>query len=285
LQNKILFFVANISFSELSHFFINLLCEKPNFNTIFAEKLKNMIFLLSKEIRSFFSSLIGYLVIAVFLTVTGSCLWVFSSVLNIASGGYASLDSLFYIAPWVFLFLVPAITMRSFAEETKTGTIEILLTKPIGELQLVAAKFLAAIVLVLIALLPCLIYIFSVWRLGNPPGNLDTGATYGAMIGLVLLSGIYASIGTFTSSLTDNQIIAFITAALTAFIFYEGFDAIANTIENAVIQDFVSYFSIKEHYTSISKGVVDFKDLSYFLGVTLTFLLLTRLRLQSRKWK
>jgi ABC-2 type transport system permease protein len=205
-------------------------------------------------------------------------------VLNIPESGYASLDSLFYIAPWVFLFLVPAITMRSFAEEIKTGTIELLLTKPISEMQLVAAKFLAAVALVLIALLPCVVYIISVWQLGNPPGNLDTGATYGAMIGLLFLGAVYAAIGTFASSLTDNQVIAFIVAALTSFVFYEGFDALAQLISAAGMQDFVSYLGIKEHYASVSRGVVDFRDLVYFFGVMLLFLFLTRLKLQSRKW-
>jgi len=244
-----------------------------------------MRYLFIKEIQGFFSSLTGYLVIAVFLAVTGLCLWVFPGVLNIPESGYASLDSLFYIAPWVFLFLVPAITMRSFAEETKTGTIELLFTKPISEWQLTVAKFLAAATLVLIALLPCVVYIISVWRLGNPAGNLDTGATYGAMIGLILLGAVYAAIGTFASSLTDNQIIAFIAAALTAFVFYEGFDALAKLISAAGVQDFVSYLGIKEHYSSISRGVVDLRDLVYFFGVMLVFLLLTRLKLQSRKWK
>jgi ABC-2 type transport system permease protein len=244
-----------------------------------------MFFLFKKEIQGFFSTLTGYLVIIVFLAVTGVCLWVFPGALNIPESGYASLDSLFYIAPWVFLFLVPAITMRSFSEEIKTGTIELLLTKPISELQLTVAKFLAAATLILIALLPCIVYIISVWRLGNPPGNLDTGATYGAMTGLLLLGAVYAAIGTFMSSLTDNQVVAFITAAVTSFVFYEGFDALAQLFTDAVMQDFITYLGIKEHYASISRGVVDFRDLVYFFGVMLLFLLLTRLKLQSRKWK
>jgi len=244
-----------------------------------------MHFLFKKEVQGFFSSLTGYLMITVFLAVTGLCLWVFPGVLNIPESGYASLDSLFYIAPWVFLFLVPAITMRSFAEEIKTGTIELLLTKPVSEWQLAVSKFLAATALVLIALLPCVVYIFSVWQLGNPPGNLDTGATYGAMIGLILLGAVYAAIGTFASSLTDNQIVSFIAAALISFIFYEGFDALAQLISEAGVQDFISYLGIREHYASISRGVVDLRDLVYFFGVMLMFLLLTRLKLQSRKWK
>ena len=245
-----------------------------------------MRYLLKKEIQGFFSSLTGYLVIAVFLCVTGLCLWVFPGVLNIPESGYASLDSLFYIAPWVFLFLAPAVTMRSFAEEIKTGTIELLLTKPVSEWQIVTAKFLAAVTLVLIALSPCAVYIVSVWLLGNPPGNMDSGATYGAMMGLMLLGAIYVAIGTFASSLTDNQVIAFIAAALTSFVFYEGFDALAQLASSSPgVQDFVSYLGIKEHYASISRGVVDLRDLVYFFGVMLLFLSLTRLKLQSQKWK
>ncbi len=244
-----------------------------------------MRFLLKKEIQGFFSSLTGYLVIVVFLAVTGLCLWVLPGVLNIPESGYAALDSLFYIAPWIFLFLLPAITMRSFSEEIKTGTIELLLTKPISEMQIVVAKFLASVLLALIALLPCIVYVISVWQLGNPPGNLDTGATYGAMIGLLLLGAVYAAIGTFTSSLTDNQVVAFISAAVIAFVFFEGFDALAGLISSPGIQDFISYLGIKEHYASISRGVVDLRDLIYFFGVMCFFLLFTRLRLQSRKWK
>jgi ABC-2 type transport system permease protein len=241
--------------------------------------------LFKREILSFFSSLTGYLVLIVFLAITGLCLWVFPGVLNIPESGYASLDGLFYIAPWVFLFLVPAITMRSFSEEMRSGTLELLLTKPVSEIKLIFAKYLAAAVLVLISLLPCIVYIISVLRLGSPPGNLDTGATYGALIGLLLLGAVYAAVGTFTSSLTDNQVIAFIAAALLSFIFYEGFDALARLISNAGVQDFIIYLGIKEHYASISRGVVDSRDLTYFFGVIILFLMLTRLKLQSRKWK
>jgi ABC-2 type transport system permease protein len=244
-----------------------------------------MYYLLRKEIQGFFSSLTGYMVIIVFLAVTGSCLWVLPGVLNIPESGYAALDGLFYIAPWVFLFLAPAITMRSFAEERKSGTIELLLTKPIDEWHIVLAKFLAATALIILALLPCVVYIVSVWRLGNPPGNLDTGATYGALTGLLLLGGIYAAIGTFASSLTENQVVAFISSALICFIFYEGFDALAALISVAEAQDIVSWFGVKRHYSSISRGLIDFRDLTYFFGIMLVFLLLTRLKLQSRKWE
>ncbi|MDR1864609.1 MAG: gliding motility-associated ABC transporter permease subunit GldF [Bacteroidales bacterium] len=241
--------------------------------------------LFKKEIRGFFSSPTGYLVIIVFLAVTGLCLWVFPGVLNIPENGYASLEGLFYIAPWVFLFLAPAVTMRSFAEEIKTGTIELLLTKPVSEGRIVLAKFLAAVALVALALLPCAVYAVSVWRLGNPPGNLDTGATFGAAIGLLLLGGIYAAIGTFTSTLTDSQVVAFISAAAGCFIFYEGFDALSGVMASAALQDLVAWFGVKTHYSSVSRGVIDFRDMAYFFGVPAIFLLLARLRLQSRKWK
>ena len=244
-----------------------------------------MWYLLRKEVNFFFSSLTGYLVVLVFLAVTGTCLWVLPGVLNIPDSGYASLDSLFYIAPWVFLFLIPAITMRSFSEEIKSGTIELLLTKPIGEMQLVSAKFLAAVLLIFISLLPCAVYFASVWFLGNPPGNLDTGAACGAMIGLFFLASVYASSGVFISSLTDNQVVAFISTAVLCFVFYEGFDALAQPISSPVLKDFVSTFGIKGHYTSISRGVIDSRDLIYFLVIILLFLFLTRLKLQSRKWK
>jgi ABC-2 type transport system permease protein len=244
-----------------------------------------MYYLLKKEIKGFFSSLTGYLVVIVFLAVTGLCLWVFPGTLNIPENGYAGLDSLFYIAPWVFLFLAPAITMRSFAEESKSGTLELLLTKPISEWQLTLAKFLAAAALIVIALLPCVVYFVSVWRLGNPPGNLDTGATYGAMIGLLLLGGIYAAIGVFASSLTDNQVVAFILAAVLCFVFYAGFDALGSLFTSGAAQDAIGWFGVSGHYSSISRGVVDSRDLVYFFGVMLTFLLLATLKLQSRKWK
>ena len=241
-----------------------------------------MFFLFNKEVQGFFSSLTGYMVVSVFLIVTGLCLWVFPGVLNIPQSGYASLESLFFIAPWVFLFLVPAITMRSFAEEIKTGTIELLLTKPISELQIVLAKFFAATALVFIALLPCLIYFYSVWQLGMTPGNLDTGATIGSLIGLLLLGAVYAATGTFTSAMTDNQIIAFIAAAVIAFVFYEGFDVLSELVENPELHDFITYLGIKEHYASISRGVVDMRDIVYFFSVITLFLLVTQMKLKNR---
>jgi len=188
-----------------------------------------MYSLFKKEIKTFLGSLIGYLVIVVFLLVTGLFLWIFPGVYNIPDNGYATLEGLFLLAPWVYLFLVPAITMRSFADEKRTGTIEILLTHPITDFQLVLAKFLAGLALVIFSLLPTLLYFLSVYLLGNPVGSIDVGATWGSYIGLFFLAAIYVAIGIFASSLTDNQIVSFILAMAISFVFYLGLDFIASS--------------------------------------------------------
>ena len=243
-----------------------------------------MLMLLSKEIRNFFTSITGYVVIIVFLLANSAFIWLFPGDMNILDTGYASLDSFFTFAPWIFLFLVPAITMRSFAEETKTGTMEFLLTKPITNMQLVMAKYLGSLALVLLALIPCLIFYYSVWALGNPPGNLDTGGTWGAFIGLFLLAAIYVAIGIFASSLTDNQIIAFIIAFLISFFFYQGFDFLATLPMLQHIDTFIMNLGINEHYKSISRGVLDSRDIIYYLIVIVLFNLFTKTKLQSHTW-
>jgi ABC-2 type transport system permease protein len=188
-----------------------------------------MYSLFKKEIKTFFGSLIGYLAILVFLLVTGLFLWVFPGAYNIPDNGYATLEGLFSLAPWLYLFLVPAITMRFFADEKRTGTLEILLTRPLSDFQLIFAKFLAGMVLVTFSLLPTLLYFLSVYLLGNPVGSIDTGATWGSFFGLFFLAAIYVAIGIFASSLTDNQIVSFILAMVLSFIFYLGFDFIASS--------------------------------------------------------
>jgi ABC-2 type transport system permease protein len=243
-----------------------------------------MLMLLSKEIRNFFTSITGYVVIIVFLLANSAFIWLFPGDMNILDTGYATLDSFFTFAPWIFLFLVPAITMRSFAEETKTGTMEFLLTKPITNMQLVMAKYLGSLALVLFALIPCLIFYYSVWALGNPPGNLDTGGTWGAFIGLFLLAAIYVAIGIFASSLTDNQIIAFIIAFLISFFFYQGFDFLATLPMLQHIDTFIMNLGINEHYKSISRGVLDSRDIIYYLIVIVLFNLFTKTKLQSHTW-
>ncbi|HKJ79229.1 MAG TPA: gliding motility-associated ABC transporter permease subunit GldF, partial [Prolixibacteraceae bacterium] len=231
-----------------------------------------MYSLFKKEIKTFLGSLIGYLAILVFLLVTGLFLWVFPGVYNIPENGYATLGGLFELAPWLYLFLIPAITMRFFADEKRSGTIEILLTRPISDVKLVLAKFFAGLVLVVISLLPTLIYFVSVYLLGNPVGNIDAGATWGSFIGLFFLAAIYIAIGVFASSLTDNQIVSFILAMALSFVFYLGFDFIAGSGIPYVLEQFFSWMSINNHYRSISRGVVDLRDLIYFIGMALIFI-------------
>ncbi|HQQ12027.1 MAG TPA: gliding motility-associated ABC transporter permease subunit GldF [Bacteroidales bacterium] len=243
-----------------------------------------MTALFKKEIRSFLHSLIGYLVMGVFLLINGLFLWVFPTDFNIPDFGYASLDGLFIMAPFVFLFLVPAVTMRSFAEEQRSGTMELLLTKPLTDMQIIGAKFLAGLALVLLSLLPTLVYFISVYRLGLPPGNLDTGGIAGAYAGLFLLSAAFVAIGLFCSSLTDNQIIAFILAVLLSGFMYIGFDFIFSLSLFGPADLLIQQLGIETHYQSISRGVIDTRDLLYFASLIALFLGLTRLSLSSRKW-
>ena len=234
-----------------------------------------MYSLLKKEITSFFGSFTGYVVVFVFLLATSLFLWVFPGNYNIPESGYSSLEGLFSLAPWVYLFLVPAITMRLFAEEKRLGTMEVLLTRPLSVFQIVFAKFLAGLLLVSISLLPTLIYFYSVFALGNPVGNIDTGGTWGAYIGLFFLAAIYVAIGLLASSFTDNQIFAFIIALFLSFFAYLGFDLVASMQLPSTVQQTISGFGINEHYISISRGVVDSRDLMYFIVAVFLFLFLT----------
>ena len=243
-----------------------------------------MVALLKKEIGSFLSSLMGYIVITVFLLVIGLFLWVFPLDSNILVFGYANIDGLFTLAPFVFLFLIPAITMRMFAEEKKTGTIELILTQPITDLKIILAKFFAGVILVTIALIPTLIYYYSVHQLGLPPGNIDTGAMWGSYIGLLLLGATFVAMGLFASSITDNQIISFIIAVVLCGFVYMGFEFIWSLDLFGDLDLFIRSLGISSHYASISRGVVDTRDLIYFLSVIAIFILLTKFSLASRKW-
>lgn len=243
-----------------------------------------MFSLFLKEIRSFLSSFLGYIVIVVFLTVIGLFLWVFPTAFNVLDFGYANVDGLFVIAPFVFLFLVPAVTMRSFADEQKSGTIELLLTRPISDLQIILAKFFAACLLVVFSLLPTLIYYFSVYQLGFPPGNIDSGAFFGSFLGLLFLGSSFVSIGIFTSSITDNQVISFILAVLFSAFFYLGFEFIYSLEWFGSLDLFINSLGISAHYSSISRGVIDTRDLFYFLSLITFFLFLTKFSLARRKW-
>lgn len=244
-----------------------------------------MYSLFKKEIKTFLGSLIGYLVVLVFLLVTGLFLWVFPGVYNIPENGYATLESLFLLAPWLYLFLIPAITMRLFADEKRAGTIEILLTHPISDLQIVLAKFFAGLALVVFSLLPTLLYFLSVYLLGNPVGSIDVGATWGSFIGLFFLAAIYVAIGVFASSITDNQIVSFILAMCISFVFYLGFEFVASSGIPYFLDQILTYFSINNHYLSISRGVVDMRDMVYFVGMALLFIYFTRVLLRQGNLK
>ena len=243
-----------------------------------------MYALFKKEISNFLSSLIGIMVIVVFLLITGLFLWVFQSDFNLLTYGYANLDGLFILAPWVFLFLVPAVTMRSFAEENRTGTIEMLLTKPLSDWQIIMAKFLASVALVLLSLIPTGVYYFSVYRLGLPMGNLDSGGIMGSYIGLFLLSASFIAIGIFCSAVTNNQILAFILSVFLCGFIYIGFEFIYSLSLFGPIDLFIQRLGMAAHYSSISRGVVDTRDILYFLSVMALFLSATKLVLASRKW-
>ncbi len=243
-----------------------------------------MLPLVRKEINIFLSSITGYVVIIVFLVANSLFMWVFPGELNILDSGYATLDTLFLIAPWVFLFLVPAVTMKMFAEEKRSGTLELLLTWPVSDLQIIMAKFLSGVILVLFSLLPALVYYYSVYQLGSPPGNLDTGGVWGSFAGLFFLASAYVAIGIFASSITDNQIVAFITAVIISFFFYIGFDSIASLPLFSNTEEFIVYLGINEHYRSMSRGVIDTRDVIYFVSLMAVFILITRVVLQSRRW-
>ena len=243
-----------------------------------------MINILKKEINTFFSSLIGYITIAVFLLITGLFLWVFPET-NIINSGFASLDNFFLMAPWIFMFLIPALSMRSISEEYNTGTIEILNTKPLTDWQIVLGKYFAVLLLLLASLIPTLIYYYTVYQLGSPIGNIDTGATNGSYIGLMLLAASFSAIGMFASSLSNNQIVAFILAVFLCFFFYTGFEYLSLLdVFFAKMDHFIEQLGLYAHYNSISRGVVDLRDVVYFISFVVIFLFLTVISLQRRTW-
>lgn len=239
--------------------------------------------LYKKEINTYLNSLIAYIVIAVFLTSIGLLMWVFPET-SILRYGFADMYTLFSLTPYVFMFLIPAITMRSFAEERKSGTMELLLTQPITDLNLVLGKFLSAWTIVVFALLPTLIYYFSVYQLGSPVGNLDSAGIAGSYVGLVFLGGVFTAIGILASSLTENQVVAFILAVFLSFLLFSGINSLASLDfwENSAL--FISQLGILHHYDAMSRGLIDSRNLTYFLSVIIVMLLLTQLKLASRKW-
>lgn len=242
-----------------------------------------MIQVLAKEFSSFLNSFIAYIVIGVFLTGVGLLMWVFPET-SVLEYGYADMDTLFSFGPYVFIFLIPAITMRSFAEEAKGGTMELLLTKPLSDWDVILGKFFACFFLVMMALLPTLIYYFSVFLLGNPVGNVDTPGVIGSYLGLILLGAVFCAIGIFSSSITPNQIVSFMLAAFLSYLLFSGFESLAALniwSENALA---IKQLGLINHYEALSKGLIDSRDLVYFGSIIALMLLFTRVVMGARSW-
>ncbi len=233
-----------------------------------------MIEILIKEIRSFLSSLIAYITIAVFLIGIGLFMWVFPDT-NLLDYGYAQMDTLFYLAPYIFIFLISAITMRSFSEEKRNGTIEILSTKPITSTDIILGKFLASLILVLFSILPTILYYYTVYQLGAVKGNLDSGAIIGSYLGLFFLGACYVSVGLFASAITENQIVSFILGMFLCFMMYAAFSRISQLDMPSGLAYLLEWLGIDYHYNSISRGVLDTRDIVYFLSFVMFFLELT----------
>ena len=242
-----------------------------------------MIALFRKEISVFFSTLIGYLIIGIFQLINSILLWSDFSDMNILSYGYADIDIFFTSAPLFFLLFIPAISMRVFTEEYSSGTIEILITKSINSLQIVIAKFLAVFVLVIFAILPTLIYVASIYYLGENIGNLDLAGIMGSYLGLIFLCALFSAISIYASSLASNQIISFAFAILLCTLFYFGFDVLSELSFFQNFDLFIQQLGISFHYEMMSKGLVKLSDIIYFVSVTTLFIKLTELVITERK--
>jgi ABC-2 type transport system permease protein len=242
-----------------------------------------MLQVLTKEFNSFLNSLIAYMVIGVFLVVMGLLVWVFPET-SVLEYGYADMETLFSVGPYVFVFLIPAITMRSFAEEKKAGTMELLFTKPLRDWDIILGKYLASFLLVLFALIPTIVYYYSLYRLGNPAGNLDTPGIIGSYIGLAMLAASFCAVGIFSSCITPNQIVAFIVASFLCFLLFTGFESISTLSFWSANALQVKQLGILYHYESMSRGLIDTRDIVYFLSVIFLMLSITKLILGSRQW-
>ena len=237
--------------------------------------------ILLREIKSFFGSPIGYLVIGLFLILNGLFLWVFQGEYNILNTGFADMSPFFTLAPWILIFLIPAVTMRSFSDEKKQGTLELLLTKPLSIWEIVNGKFLAAVVLIIMAIIPTFIYVLAISNLGMLEGNIDMGSTIGSYFGLLFLIAAYSAIGVFSSTLSDNQIVAFIIAVFVSFLLFFGFEGMANLSPS--MANYISVLGMQEHFKSMGRGVLDTRDILYFVSITILFLSFTVYKLKTVK--
>ncbi|RYZ47693.1 MAG: gliding motility-associated ABC transporter permease subunit GldF [Sphingobacteriales bacterium] len=237
-----------------------------------------------KEINSFFSSIVGYVAILIFLIACGLFLWIIPDT-SILDYGYATLDRFFEMAPWFLMLLIPAVTMRSMADEFRGGTIEWLSTKPLSDLDIILGKYFAALSLVVFAILPTLIYVLTIASLSAVPDNLDTGGIAGSYIGLVFLAATFTAVGIFCSSLTSNQVVAFLVALFACYLLYSGFEALSKLPSfTGGIDYYLGMVGMSFHYNSISRGVIDTRDVIYFVSVVILFIALTRLSLNRRTW-
>ena len=235
-----------------------------------------------KEINSFFATPLAYLIIGIFLILCGLFLWVFSGPFNILDSGFADMNNFFLLSPWVFLLLIPAICMRSFSEELKSGTLELLYIKPIPLWKIVLAKYAAAATLSVIAVIPTLLYPYSLSELGATVGNIDIGLAMGSYIGLLFLIFTYTAISIFTSSITDNQIVAFIGGLAICLLFYYLWDLIAAEIDNRDVSLIIQNLGLKGRFESMARGIIDSRDLIYFMSMAVFFLYLTVSQLKFR---
>ncbi len=243
-----------------------------------------MLSIFIKELNSYFSSLIAYISILLFIVIMGIFLWI-SPDSNILSDGYATLDRFFNIAPWVIMFLIPALTMRSFSDEFKSGTIEILSTLPLKESNIILGKFFASFAIVLFSLIPSLLYVITISQLSVIKGNIDSGGIIGSYIGLLFLNAAFTAIGVFCSSITSNQVIAFLFALFLNFILFSGFETLSQIPSfNNGIDYIISQFGMQFHYNSISRGALDSRDIIYFISIVIIFILATKLSIEKRKW-
>jgi ABC-2 type transport system permease protein len=237
-----------------------------------------------KEINSFFSSIVGYVAILVFLIACGLFLWIIPDT-SILAYGYANLDRFFDMAPLLLMLLIPAVTMRSFADEFRTGTIEWLSTKPLSDTDIILGKYFAAFCLVLFALLPTVLYVFTIDNLSAVKDNVDMGAVIGSYCGLIFLAATFTAVGVFCSSFTSNQIVGFLFALFACYLLYSGFEALSKIPTfTGGIEYYLSMVGMSFHYSSISRGIIDTRDVVYFVSVILLFIALTRLSLNRRTW-
>lgn len=245
-----------------------------------------MIALFKKEFLYFFSSLIGVIILITFLAVNGIFLWLIpiNEYLNIFTAGYASLEPLFTLAPWMYLILIPALTMRTFSEEKSSGTLEIISTKPLTDRHLILGKFLACVAILILTLLPTLVYFISIYYLSIPVGNIDIGAIMGSYLGLILLGASFIAIGIFSSTLSNNQIVSLILSIVLCIAFYLGWEWVASFGTQNALGYILKQFGIQEHYYSISRGLIDSRDLIYFFALIIVFNALSELKLSARKW-